>query len=472
MDIPNLDELRIINPDVRAHLSSGRIKESQTVATGLLGDGLSDVALTELVAGQYQPAVMKLRDALNICPSSQTIFHNLAAALLKGHNLRRDNLNSLQEFIYSRWQQLPWVQQYRRLLYMPRFININFVQGKCNLRCRMCGGVQSPNYPDRLTYMSADNFRQTLEVAPTAASATLSSGNSEPLLHPELERIITIAREHQFTFDMFTNGLPLNARRCRLIVESQVFNMINFSMDAATPETYRAIRGADFHRLIRNIEMLEGMRKELGLEIPRLSLSLVAMQDNIQDLPELVALARRYNAMRVYVEALNGWHDDAGGNHPATANPRCFEYVREARRRAAEANLHLQLPALLVQAERSETPADNKKDTVPPRLLPCCSWLGGVLIWADGRLDPCCLVGGVADMGTIHDGPLLKNDKYARVKELLLQGKVFQACAKNQNCEYVQQQLAAGKKLRIITREELGDLSPDAQRKCPTPACV
>jgi hypothetical protein len=70
-------------------------------------------------------------------------------------------------------------------------------------------------------------------------------------------------------------------------------------------------------------------------------------------------------------------------------------------------------------------------------------------------------------MGNLMDGPLFYNDKYARVKELLLAGKVFERCLSQNQCQYVQQQRAAGIPLRVITPDELGDLHPDNPRRGP-----
>jgi len=457
-----LDELQIAHPTVRERLSSGRIEQAGGVATRQLAEALCDVAVVELGMGKLESAVRKFQDALNACPSCRAAFHNLSASLLRAGALRDKNLFSLQQFIRRFWNELPWIQDYRRLLYMPHFVTVNFVGGKCNLKCRMCESARHPNPAGRLLHISAEDFRQTLSIAPTAGGVTLSAGDSEPLLHPQLEQILDLARQHRVVLDMFTNGLPLTPDRCRRIVESQAVQMMNFSLDAATAETYQRIRGADFARVIANIEMLLALRRERGLDRPWISISLVAMADNIQELPDLVTLAARLGARRVYVEALDGWQDDPGGNHPATGHPQCAEFVRQAQARATATGVFLQLPAFL----RSGTQPTSAAGTQPAQaLLPHCSWLAGVQVQMDGRLDPCCLVTNAADMGTIHDGPLLQNEKYARVKDLLLTGKVFKACARHQNCEYVQQQLAAGRKLRTITSDELGELyrDPEAQ---------
>ena len=225
------------------------------------------------------------------------------------------------------------------------------------------------------------------------------------------------------------------------------------------PRRTAGVRGGDFDRLIRNIEMLQDMRKRAGVEVPWVSMSMVAMADNIEELPDFVSLSHRIGALRVYVENLTGWHDDPRGNYPATDNPRCSEFVQEARRRAEELDIRLKLTTGLEKKDGA-TPTNGAAPPKDRQHLPHCSWLAGVDVQRDGGLEPCCLVHRVADLGSISDGPLLENEKYRRVKDLLLVGKVFERCAEQRNCEYVQQQLSAGIPLEIITPAELGDLAP------------
>jgi len=230
------------------------------------------------------------------------------------------------------------MHDYVELTYMPICLNVLFVWGKCNLRCRMCTGTHAANYPNQFGYLTAEDFRRTLQAAPSAKGVTLSAGDSDPFLHPEIESIIAVAREHGVHFDLFTNGHALTAPVCRKLIESGVCGMINFSIDAATPETYKRIRGADFKRVIGRIEMLQAMKKELGQKNPWLSMSLVAMADNIQELPEYVRLAQRLGAGRVYVEDLNGWNGRGSENKPAIDNPDWPAFIREAKSAAAQRN--------------------------------------------------------------------------------------------------------------------------------------
>jgi len=496
---PDFDQIAIADPEMRGAIERGPTTALVAGARRRVATALSDLAIAQLATGQAEAGFGNLQDALNIDPGNLYAVHNLSSALLEKGQLFGNNLLSLQSHILRHSAEHTALRGYRSLLYMPRWLNLEFVLGKCNLKCRMCLGLQSPNYPNKLSYLSADDFEAMLVAAPTVRTITLSSGDSDPLLHPEIDRIIAIARDRGTLLDIFTNGLPLGVRTCRGIVESQTVNMINFSIDAATPETYRAIRGADLGRVIRKIEMLQDMKRELGAAAPKLSMSFVAMADNIAELPAFARLAKRLGAARVFVEDVIGWENGENGNFLATDDPDWARHVEEARAELADGSVRLELPERLRSGAAATVATATKLTRSDDRLadaasdedaqsttststsdaasggsptigdstgrLACCGWLDAVYVNRDGRLDPCCLVHGVADLGNIHDGPLHKNEKYARVKDVLLTGKVFRRCAGQRMCQYVQQQETAGTPLRFIEPAELDGLlleSPEA----------
>ncbi len=495
MSVADFNRFRVTQRDIAERLNVGRAAEAADTACARAAETLSDYGLALLATGQVEPALDHLWQAFKIDPFSRWAFHNFVAASLKYNRLRGDTLDAVVQFIMDYFRRLPWLMEYRNLVFAPRFLNLQFVGGKCNLSCRMCCGTRSPGHTNKLVYLSGDEFEKILEAAPTACSCTMSSGDSDPLLHPELERIIEIANRRRVTFDLYTNGHALDSRAGRRIVDSQIVRMVNFSIDAATPDTYQRIRGADFDRVVRKIEMLQAMKAERNRVLPMLSMSFVAMADNIQELPAFVKLALRLGANRVYVEHLGGWENGAGGNYAPTCNSRWPEYVNEAQQAAAGTALSLVLPGQLLGPEPAKqrtcqppTPQPSPPDPRGPgapresltpepasgsysrrpqpetsrspstRQNDWCDWLQAVWVNKDGSLNPCCTVAGVCDMGNIHEGPLLENPKFIRVKSLLLAGKVFEACLRGNCCDFIRRQQAAGRTPPIITKADLGDL--------------
>jgi hypothetical protein len=357
----------------------------------------------------------------------------------------------------------------------------------------MCVGRNAAKYPNKLSYVTPERFRAMIQAAPSINGVTLSSGDSDPLLHPHVDQIVQIAAESRLKLNIYTNGLPLSERTARAIVDAGSVTAMNFSLDAVTAETYARIRGGNYERVLRNIRMLTAMRDEAKKRHPVLFMSFVAMADNIHELPQYNVMAHELGARRVFVGDLIGWLGAANGNHPATENPRCAEHVAAARCAAAELGLRLDLPERLevlpdpnrvstvafpestshdhgqstgAQVETAAVfagidPVAPSRSSSGPRLR-ACSWMNGVWVNNDGSMNPCCLLHNVADMGNIADGPLHRNQKYLRVKQLLGEGKVFASCCTQRMCEFVQQQHTAGIPLRVITDAELGELAPRA----------
>jgi pyruvate-formate lyase-activating enzyme len=469
MPITDFERFHVVDPQIAGHFQADRLADAAQRAAEQVAHGLSDLGLTLLRQGHTDAALQKLQDAVNACRTTRVPFHNLVTALARLDRLKGRELISILRCFGPLTASLPWLRAYRHILLAPLFLNLAFVSGKCNLKCRMCRGTQSPDYPDRLRYISTDDFAVMLAAAPTISGVTLSAGDSDPLLHPELDRILDLAAAHGLPMDFYTNGHRLNPRICRKMIASQIVKSINFSIDAATPETYRRIRGADFDRVVGRIAMLQAMKRETGARRPAVLVSFVAMADNIAELPDFIRCALQWQATRVYVEFLGGWDGHPSENRAPTEHPRCLDFVREAQALALDNGLSLILPEQFLHALSSgpaataTATADDDDPLVaataplasPTLELRCCGWLHGAWVGQDGRLHPCCLVNNVADLGSVHDGPILQNQKYLKVKAELATGRVFAACVDRHECPYVQQQRARGRSLDIIPSAEL-----------------
>lgn len=458
MRLPNLQQIQVQDAKLGELIAARRQDEAAELVRRYRSAVLSDAGVVEFARSQPAAAHDLFEQALNIDPANRVAFHNLVACLLQQRSLKGENFARIARFIGQHLGRIDWVQEYRRLVCMPTFLNVQLVAGRCNLRCRMCAGAHERGAQSELRWLSAADFRRMVEAAPTINGVTFSSGDSDPLLHPEFAEVVRVASGHRLQCDMFTNGQALTPELSRQIVDAQAIGMINFSVDAATAETYKRIRGGSFDRLLRNVETLMALRDERQLSRPWFSFSFVAMEDNIAELPAFVDLALRFKSGRVFVEHLLGWKDEPNGNYPARDNPRWAEFVVEARRRAAAATLLLVLPEYMRTCGDANGGGCGGVAVPTTKPLTQCSWLNGVWINMDGRMDTCCAINGMADLGNIFDGPLFESEKFQRVKAQLLEGKVFRRCASQLGCVYVQQQLAAGHKLRFITREDLGEL--------------
>jgi MoaA/NifB/PqqE/SkfB family radical SAM enzyme len=369
--------------------------------------------------------------------------------------LREDRLRAMKQVVMKYTDVIPWMREFLWLIYMPEFFNIGVVDGACNCDCRMCSAGRGLPFQ----YWTIEKMETALRHAPTVSRITLSAVNSEPLLNPDLCAIIRLCAARRCGIDFYTNGLALNDETAHVIVRDGAVSMMNFSMDAATEHTYRTIRRRSLARVRANIEKLVELKRKTGARRPHISISLVEMSDNIEELPDLVDYAASVGAFRVFVEALINPNPE---NHSATENPDWPDAVREAKIRAARHRIRLELQLKLTPpplpntagAPEPETPAPppesalapasacskaephsktepaSDQSNLPPWKHPWCTWLDSAWVSIKGDLAPCCIVFDVP-MGNILDGPLQDNKLYIVQKMKLHTGNIFPSCLKH-----------------------------------------
>jgi radical SAM protein with 4Fe4S-binding SPASM domain len=277
----------------------------------------------------------------------------------------------------------------------PRTLQVE-VTGSCNLRCPMCLVRYRPPLGRVSGSMTAARFAALLEELPDVRDVMLQ-GLGEPLLAPELLDMVRMAKARGVTVGFNSNGTMLSRDKAAALVEAGL-DWLCISVDAATPGLYAAIRdGADLQRVGENVRALNEAKAERGTERPHLSLVMVVMRRNLDEIERVVRLAAAWGVPRVLVQNLSHSFDDAGpgyaeiraftagealwaGGRDRDALSRAFD---AARRAAEESGVVLDLPRL---------------DPRPPRRgagQPGCErpWLDPY-VGHDGTVQPCCMVMG------------------------------------------------------------------------------
>jgi MoaA/NifB/PqqE/SkfB family radical SAM enzyme len=392
----------------------------------------------------------------------RSAFDQVEEQQIEARLLRGDVLTAVCRFILERGAQHPWLSRYYWILTLPRFLNIAFTSGACNSACRMCVGRRDGR---DLRFVSLAQMRSMLDQAFTAAEVTLSASDSDPLLNPAFIPILSLFRERGIACDFYTNGLALTPDMSRAIVDSGAVNMINFSLDAATAATYRAVRGRSLEKVQAHIRYLVEEKARQRKQRPWLSVSMVGMADNIGELPALVEYARSIGAFRVIVQPLIECGDDAV-NQSCEADPAWTDRVAEAVEVSVGAQMNLELPGKLLHLLHDATAAvsaDGLQEHRPDEAreaaakmpgtgdvsseptLPCCRWIRGIWIDIDGHIRPCCLNSSV-DLGSIYSDGIRNNTRFLLYKMKLLTGTVFGSCLRYvDQCSYLAEQRAAGR---------------------------
>jgi radical SAM protein with 4Fe4S-binding SPASM domain len=290
------------------------------------------------------------------------------------------------------------------------------VTAACNLRCRMC--LVSYREPTDRVHGSLDlsRFRSILDANPQVRRVTLQ-GLGEPLLAPDLLRIVELAAARGIDVGFNTNGTLLDRPRAERLVAAGLA-WLHVSLDGATRATYEHIRrGSRFDRVVGNIGGLVDAKRAVGATKPSVQIVFVAMRSNIHELPGLVDLAAELGVDSVWMQNLSHSFDDTDpsgayveirrftaqealwSSEPEgrSWDAKVRRYVDAACDRARAQGVALRLPESLrsLPPPEIEVPDESARSTPAPAPAAGCDWpWRSTYVMADGTVQPCCMVMG------------------------------------------------------------------------------
>ena len=154
--------------------------------------------------------------------------------------------------------------------YPLRTIYFYLTEG-CNLCCRHCW--ISPKYqPDgkASSFLDFDLFRSILGQGKLLGLEYVKLTGGEPLLHPDIHRILRYMRGEKLRFTLETNGTLCTPELAREIKKCKRPS-ISVSLDGVNAETHEYIRGVDgcFEAALQGIRNLvqEGLRPQVIMTI-------------------------------------------------------------------------------------------------------------------------------------------------------------------------------------------------------------
>src|SRR5205807_2284494 len=158
----------------------------------------------------------------------------------------------------------------------------------CNLLCTTCPRTFEALEPPG--DMSWALFTEIVDQFPHIARVVLH-GVGEPMMVRALPRMIRYLKDRG-TYVLFnTNGTLLSEKKGRELIESGL-DELRVSLDAAEPHAFKLVRGRDmFARIVRNLRAFRALQRELGTELPRVSLWLTGLKETVDQLCDFVRLA-------------------------------------------------------------------------------------------------------------------------------------------------------------------------------------
>jgi len=263
------------------------------------------------------------------------------------------------------------------------------VTNRCNLLCATCPRTYEELEPP--ADMSWDLFTRIVGQVPGLARAVLH-GVGEPMLVKSLPAMVRHLKERGVYVLFNTNGTALSERNGRALIEARL-DELRVSLDAATRENFRIVRGVDmFNRILANVRRFRALQDREGAASPRISLWLTGLKETLAELPAFVRLAADIGVGEVYLQRLVFFDADPVGF--AREDQTLFERLEKdeaeilAEAEAEARRLGVAFSASGAASEPSASLAQTTRDN--PWSLCGRPWTL-MYFTANGRALPCCI---------------------------------------------------------------------------------
>ncbi|MEK7526491.1 MAG: radical SAM/SPASM domain-containing protein [Patescibacteria group bacterium] len=196
------------------------------------------------------------------------------------------------------------------------------VTNRCPLSCKRCPQPILRVQPEyRPGDMSLELFQKLADQTPQNTILTIT-GDGEPLVVRDLPEMVKYATDKGIVVRVITSGLIMSERTMTELLRANI-DFLDFSLDAATAETYDQVRmGSNFEKVVGHVTRFLELRQQIQGEDPNTKV-LVNMIDQPETHTEILQFFDMWEDKvdRVYVRPL---HSVAGfvplTNSPETGN--------------------------------------------------------------------------------------------------------------------------------------------------------
>jgi organic radical activating enzyme len=255
------------------------------------------------------------------------VFHNLKLIYLPFMFIGYDILSQISLFMYQ------FKNKHDKLV---EILQIEPTR-RCNMNCKHC------NHKDNNGYISIDTFEKILSKHANVEIIKIQ-GLGEPLLHPNIGKLIELSHKHNSKVMIITNGsVPIPSGIDQLII----------SLETVNPLKYKEIRNYDLEKVLLNIRYIATKQKVIAN----------CVQTNLtneDDVEEVKAFTESING-ELWITPMEVWYDNLHKEYPESLKNVIDAYITH--------NINLKF--------RNST----------------CRWLTKRYLYYDylGRMHPCCI---------------------------------------------------------------------------------
>ncbi|MFO7792350.1 MAG: GTP 3',8-cyclase MoaA [Candidatus Saliniplasma sp.] len=172
-------------------------------------------------------------------------------------------------------------------------IRISLTQ-RCNLDCFYCHREGEKKVCDDI--LSHDDIEAILETSHELGMSKVKFSGGEPLLHPDMVKIVKIADNYMEDVSMTTNGILLNEMGRDL--KEAGLDRVNVSLDTLNPNIYEKVTGDN-----KLEEAKEGIKKAVEVGLHPVKINTLLMKGiNEDEIDELIEFSGKVGAILQLIE--------------------------------------------------------------------------------------------------------------------------------------------------------------------------
>lgn len=184
------------------------------------------------------------------------------------------------------------------------YLAIIETENYCNIRCPTCTAPHNKIYRKK-ELMSFDNFEKVIDNIKDSVHVVLLYNSGEPLLHPDICRMINYAHKNNLYTMISTNATLLDEKMTKGLFTSGLDEIL-LCLDGVTKESYEPFRlGANFETVMKNIKHFCQQKQNLGLRKPFIELQFILNKLNQNEVKNIKELAKELKVDRMHVKTFS-----------------------------------------------------------------------------------------------------------------------------------------------------------------------
>jgi radical SAM protein with 4Fe4S-binding SPASM domain len=202
----------------------------------------------------------------------------------------------------------------------PFYVTVDITR-RCNLQCIGCRfhspmSKKSPFMDDAVTDIPFDLFKTLCdELQRMGTNSILLTGEGEPLLHPRIFDMISVAKEAGLHVILFTNGTLFDETRIQSLLDSCP-DTLRVSLWASSPKEYeKNCPGSDpatFIKTMEGLKLLTQFKADRKSKVPSVILHHPINRNNFEKVNDMVDLAYQAGCNALTFSPLKCWWGSLG----------------------------------------------------------------------------------------------------------------------------------------------------------------